>query len=319
MKIHTLPFTRSPFSKSNITAYKQLKRLVKEGKYDVVHTHTPNASAIVRLACRKLRKKGLKIFYTAHGFHFYKGAPLKNWLVYYPIEKLCARWTDTLITINSEDYTRAKKKLHAKNVACVFGVGIDLSKFGALSVDKVAKCKTLGIPEDAKLFISVGELNDNKNHEIVIKALEDMNVYYVIAGTGNKKDALQALIDKQKMADRIKLIGYRTDIGELYAVSDFFVFPSFREGLSVSLMEAMACGLPCAVSNIRGNTDLIDENGGACFAPDNVDDVKKVMQYMCDMQDFDRKQCSVYNKEKIKSFSNETVISQMKEIYFFDK
>ncbi len=310
--VHNISFSRSPFSKSNLIAYKQLKELIKNEKYDIVHTHTPNASACVRLACRKLRKKGLKVFYTAHGFHFYKGAPLKNWLIYYPVEWLCAHWTDTLITINQEDYALAKKHMHAKKTEYVPGVGIDLSKFDNINIDKTKKRESLEIPQNATLLISVGELNENKNHETVIKAINGMDLYYIIAGVGNKKESLQKLINQQGMRDRIKLLGYRTDVKELYAISDLFVFPSFREGLSVSVMEAMASGLPCAVSKIRGNTDLVDENGGVLFDPHSIDDCRLALQNILNAK---RIKKGLYNKDKIRSFSTQTVLRKMQVIY----
>ncbi len=311
LKIHTIPFSRSPLSKTNITAYKQFKKLVQEGNYDIVHTHTPNASVIVRVACRKLRRQGVKVFYTAHGFHFYKGAPLLNWLIYYPIEKICSRFADTMIMINNEDYERAKTKMHAKEVVYVPGVGIDLTKFAGGVANRNEKRRELGIPVDATLLISVGELNDNKNHATVIKAINGMNVYYIIAGVGDKKEYLQNLIDKQGMTDRIKLLGFRTDVKDLYVASDIFVFPSFREGLSVALMEAMASGLPCAVSKIRGNVDLIDENGGVYFDPYDLKDMRHALERLvCEHKNY-----GAYNTEKIKSFSNEVVLLQIKDIY----
>ncbi len=315
LKVHNIPFSRSPLSKDNLAAVKELKKLLENENYDIVHTHTPNASACVRLACRKLRNKGLKVFYTAHGFHFYKGAPLKNWLIYYPVEWLCAHWTDKLITINQEDYALAQKRMHAKEVVYVPGVGIDLSKFNGTVPDRNEKRKELGIQEDATLLISVGELNDNKNHETVIKAVKGMDVYYIIAGVGDKKEHLQNIIDEQGMTDRIKLLGFRTDVKELYSVSDVFVFPSFREGLSVSLMEAMASGLPCVVSRIRGNVDLIDENGGALFDPHNIDDCKHALDKILSLRKNELTVKGKANVAKIKLFANDTVVEQMRVQY----
>lgn len=311
LKIHTIPFSRSPLSKSNITAYKQLKKLVQEGNYNIVHTHTPNASVVVRLACRKLRKQGLKVFYTAHGFHFYKGAPLLNWLVYYPIEKICSRWTDTLITINNEDYERAQKKMKAKKTVYVPGVGIDLSSFGKASVNKEDKRKELGIPENSKVLLSVGELNDNKNHESVINAIDKSDVYYIIAGDGVKRQYLQGLIDGKGISDRVKLLGFRGDVAELYAAADIFVFPSFREGLSVSLMEAMVSGLPCVVSDIRGNVDLIDEKGGATFDPADIECLRNALKTVL----ADGKEYAEYNTAKIRNFSTTAVVEKLKDVY----
>ncbi len=310
LKTHTVVFSRSPFHKTNLTAYRQLKQLIEEGNYDIVHTHTPNASVLVRLACRKLRKKGLKVFYTAHGFHFYKGAPLLNWMLYYPVEKLCARWTDTLITINREDYALAKKKMPAKRIEYVPGVGVDFSRFGR--ADAAGLRQELGIPEDAALLLSVGELNDNKNHAAVIKALSGLDAYYIIAGAGENEQQLQTMIDELGLSSRVRLLGFRNDVARLYAAADLFVFPSFREGLSVSLMEAMASGLPCAVSAIRGNVDLIDERGGVLFDPSDTDRLAAGLQQVLGRS---FSQMGSYNAQKVKAFSQEIVLERMKEIY----
>jgi len=313
--IHNIPFSRSPFSRGNIAAIKELKNLVKANKYDIVHTHTPNASACVRLACRNLRKHGLKVFYTAHGFHFYKGAPLKNWLIYYPVEWLLAHWTDKLITINQEDYTLAQKCMHAKEVLYLPGVGIDLTRFGGSAMDKDRKRKELDIPINATLLISVGELNKNKNHEIVIKAIKDMDVHYIIVGNGDKREYLQNLIDDEGLTGRVKLLGYRSDVKDLYITSDIFAFPSFREGLSVALMEAMASGLPCVVSRIRGNIDLIDENGGALFDPHSVEECRNAINKVLSNNSV---KFDAYNANKIRQFGNLNVLEEIKNIYTYE-
>ena len=277
-KIYRIDTSRSPFSTGNIKAVRQIRDIVRENGYDIVHCHTPIASICTRLACRKARKHGTKVIYTAHGFHFYKGAPLKNWLLFYPAEKLCAHFTDTLITINQEDYNLARKKMKAKSVEYVPGVGVDTSKFANVEIDRDKKRQELDIPVDKKLLISVGELNENKNHETVIRALQDIkDVCYIVVGKGDKQQMLEKLIDDLDMSDRVFLLGYRQDIGELLKMSDLFVFPSYREGLSVSVMEAMSSGLPVVCSDIRGNCDLIDENGGVLFDPHNVEDCKKAI------------------------------------------
>ena len=260
--IYQIDTSRSPLNKGNIKAIKQIKQLVEREKYDIVHCHTPIAAMCTRLACLKVRKNVTKVFYTAHGFHFYKGAPLKNWLAYYPVEKVCAHFTDMLITINKEDYELAKKKMKAKCVKYVPGVGIDLGKFEKVVIDKNAKRKELGIPNDKTLLLSVGELNENKNHETVIRAIEGWNVYYIIAGSGPLQNHLQNVIDELGMGTRVILLGYRGDVEELYQIADVYILPSIREGLNVSVMEAMASKLPVVCSNIRGNRDLVDEKGG---------------------------------------------------------
>ncbi len=313
LKIHNIPFSRSPLNKDNIKAYKEIKELIKTCRYDIVHTHTPNASVAVRLASRKQRKKGLKVFYTAHGFHFFKGASIKNWMFYYPVEWLCSWWTDKLITINKEDFARAKKHLHAKITLYIPGVGIDVSGFQNFTSDKFQKRKELGVPEDATLILSIGELNENKNHETVIKAINGMDIYYLIAGEGTKKEELQGLIDNQSMGDKIKLLGYRDDVKELYFAADIFVFPSFREGLSVSLMEAMASGLPCVVSRIRGNTDLIKEfKGGRYFNPGDATEFKNALVSVLNT---DTNEMKEYNKEAVKMFEIKRVLSIVRDLY----
>lgn len=309
--VYPIYTSRSPLNRGNLIAVKQIKKIVRENKYDVVHCHTPVAAMCTRLACRKLRSKGIKVFYTAHGFHFYKGAPLKNWLLYYPVEKICAHFTDVLITINNEDYILAQKKMRAKCVEYVPGVGIDLEKFGQVTVTRAEKRKQLGIPEDSILLLSVGELNENKNHEAVIRAIAGMDVYYIIAGEGGLKQHLQSIIDTLGMNNNIKLLGYRNDVSELYEAADVFVFPSFREGLSVSVMEAMASGLPIACSNIRGNTDLVDENGGALFEPRNLNSCKVAIDKILSA---DLRKMGRYNSEKVNTFSQKRVNKQMSDI-----
>jgi glycosyltransferase involved in cell wall biosynthesis len=310
--VHNLPFSRSPFSTDNLNAYKELKRLVRKNHYDIVHCHTPNAATITRLVCKRIRKNGTQVIYTAHGFHFYKGAPKKNWMIYYPVEWFCAHWTDILITINTEDYELAKRKMKANRVEYVPGVGVELEKFENNPINKIEKRKQLGIPEDAILLLSVGELNENKNHETVLRAIAGMDVYYLIAGKGNKEQELNELAKSLKMETRFKLLGYRTDIAELLQTTDVFVFPSYREGLSVSLMETMASGKPAVVSRIRGNTDLIDENGGALFNPYSVNECREAIQRVVNA---DRGKMGNYNKEKVKKFVLEGVLEKIDRIY----
>ena len=260
-----LPIPRKILAFSDmIQAYKQLKKMVEEKQYTLVHCHSPIGSVIARLACRKQRKKGLKLIYTAHGFHFFTGAPKKNWLIFYPIEKIFARYTDILITICSEDYQRARKKKLGKNIVYSPGVGIDVDK--VKKIDKKAdKRQMLGIREKDILVLSVGELNQNKNHETIVRALKQLNrtdVHYVICGQGDKKEELERMAKQFGMEERLHLLGFRTDALEWMKVADLFAFPSYREGLPVSLMEAMAAGLPVVCSKIRGNVDLIKYGEG---------------------------------------------------------
>ena len=270
-KYYDVKFARFPFSKTNIKAYKQLKKLIQENNYDIIHCHTPVAGVLTRLAAR--RNKNTTVIYTAHGFHFLKGAPLLNWLIYYPVERFCARYTDKLITINKEDYERAKRFKLRKNgkVYYVPGVGINLEKIQNLKVNVKQKKKELGISKNIPILLSVGELNKNKNHETVLQALsklKDKNFIYLICGRGVLKEYLERKIQELHLENKAKLLGYRSDVIKILKTADLFIFPSKREGLPVSVIEAMAAELPVIASNVRGNRDLIAKEN--LFEPEDI-------------------------------------------------
>lgn len=316
---YQVDFSRSPLSMDNIKAYGQLKDVIKNGNYDIVHCHTPNASVITRLVCRRFRKKnGLKVFYTAHGFHFYKGAPKLNWLVFYPVEKFCSRFTDKLITINKEDYELAKDKFKAKEVHYVPGVGIDLSRFENIQVDKNAKRREIGVPEDAFLLLSVGELNENKNHQVVIRALaklDNPNIHYAIAGVGEKKEYLLSLANELGVSDQVHLLGYRKDIPQLNRSADVFCFPSLREGLGLAAIEAMACGLPIVTSNVRGINDYSVDGitGYKCAPTDIAGFASAIQKFLKDSSS--RIETGQKNVGSVRKYSTVSINNFMKDIY----
>lgn len=296
-----------------IRAYKLVKMLITTRHYDLIHCHSPIGGAITRLAAKNERKNGTRVMYTAHGFHFYTGASLKNWIIFYPIEKWLSRYTDVLITINKEDYERATEKFKAKKTVYVPGIGVDTKKFG-IHYAGDEKRRELGISSSDIMLLSVGELNDNKNHEVVIRALAKLETkpYYIIVGKGDKEKYLKNLISKLNIQDRVKLVGLRSDVIDLYDAADVFVLPSFREGLSVSLMEAMASGLPVVCSRIRGNIDLIDNQGGFFFDPI---DVETVLESIRKSLSANRDAQGNYNREKIKNFDMQIVAKLMSEEY----
>lgn len=271
---YDLPFERSPFKLNNLKIYKELKQIIDTNNYDIIHCHTPMGGALTRLAARKARSRGTKVLYTAHGFHFFKGAPIANWLMYYPTEKWLSRYTDVLITLNKEDYDKAKK-FNAKKVEYVPGVGVNIKKFSEVYIDINLKRKEIGLTEDSFMILSVGELNKNKNQEVVIRALarlKNKKINYVLCGQGPLEDYLIELGKELGICEQVHFLGFRYDIPELCKAADLFAFPSYREGLSLSLMEAMASGLPVICSNIRGNTDLIEDGkGGYLVKPDDID------------------------------------------------
>lgn len=315
-RVYDVAFTRNPFNKKNYAAYKQLKDIISKENYDIVHTHTPTASACVRLACRNM--KNVKVYYTAHGFHFFHGASIMNWLFYYPIEWWLSRYTDLLITINQEDYQRAKKAFKARQVVYVPGVGVDVARFKEAVADRLDKRREIGVPDNAVLILSVGELIKNKNHATVIKViarLKDPNIFCVICGSGQLQGYLRALINKLGVDKQVILLGTRNDIDEICNIADIFIHPSYREGLPVAVMEAMAAGLPCVVSRIRGNTDLIhDGKGGYICRPNDVDGYcQAVLSLAAD--ESRRKAMGDYNQEIIVRFDINKVLTEMKCLY----
>lgn len=316
--VYDIAFSRSPYNIENIKAYKKLKNLIENENYDIVHCNTPVGGILARLACVKRRKQGLtKVIYTAHGFHFYTGGSKLNWMLYYPIEKVFSYYTDALITITGEDYERAKIKFKAKKVYYVPGVGIDINKFINTNVNRGLKRLELGIPQEAVLLISIGELNENKNHKLILNALskiENSNIKYIIAGNGPEKEKLEALIHKLGLAKNVQLLGYRSDINELLQISDIYCFPSKREGLSVSVMEAMVCKLPCIVSNIRGNVDLIDRNGGRLFFSTSEEEFINNLDNLIGNKELQRKM-GKYNSDKVKKFHVDKIQEILESIY----
>lgn len=314
--VHNIPFSRNPLSISNLKAFNSLIDLQNKESYDVIFTHTPVASMYARLL--KVKFKSVKIIYMAHGFHFYKGAPIKNWLVYYPIEKISSYLTDILITINTEDYELAKKKMRAKKVYYIPGIGFDTKKFSNAKVDILKKRKELSIDNNDVMILSIGELNNNKNHEVVIRALARINrkdIHYFIAGEGTLKDYLYRLSEELGMENRVHILGFRKDIDELCKVADIFCFPSIREGLPVALMEAMASGLPVICSDIRGNRDLVkDKVNGFLYDLDFIDDLKTNIENLIDDKTLIDK-FRVNNQNDILKFDIKNVINEMERIY----
>ena len=309
-----LPFSRSPFSADNREVFRRLKQLIDAEDYALIHCNTPVGGLLGRLAARAARKRGTRVVYTAHGFHFFTGAPLKNWLLYYPAERLLSRWTDLLITINGEDYARAKR-FAAGRVALVSGVGVDLVRFRG-PVDRAAVRAGLGIgPEDAVL-ITVGEHSERKNHETVIAAAAPIEGAHVLfCGVGDRQAALEKQARELDMEDRVHFLGFRKDIPALLAASDVFVFPSLQEGLPVAQMEAMAAGLPCVVSDVRGNNDLIAPGeGGFLRAPRDVSGfTQDIARLLADPAL--RARMGERNRREMRRYSLEAVLAQMTALY----
>lgn len=303
----------------NMRALRQVEGLMKQNGYAFCHCHSPIGGVVARIAGHRTRTK---VIYTAHGFHFYQGAPVMNWLVYYPVEKMLSRWTDVLITINHEDYKLAKKKFKMKKLTYVPGIGIDTQREGLSQKEKEEKRKELGIPQDAFLITNAAEFTPNKNQKTVIEAIEQLhnpNIYFVMCGIGEKKAELEQYVKEHGLEEHIRFVGFRNDLHEILQTSDCFVLSSFREGLSVALMEAMAEGLPVVCGRIRGNVDLIkDGKGGILVSPENKEDYEAAFRKLYEMKhkeltDFQR--MGQINAENVKSFGRSAVERLMENVY----
>ena len=260
-----IPFERSPYKFNNIKAIKLLKKVIMNEKYEIIHTHTPMGSVVTRLAARKSRKKyGTRVIYTAHGFHFFKGAPLKNWLLFYPVEKILSRVTDTIITINNGDYNLAKSKFHCKDIEYVPGVGIDENKFN-IKMSKAEKRdlrKSLGLKEDDFVIIYPAELSERKRQIWLINTIsslliENRSIHLLLPGKDSLNGECQELIKKLKLENQIHILGFRKDIAKLIKISNLSISSARQEGLPVNIMESMYNGLPIVATNCRGNRDLV--------------------------------------------------------------
>ena len=306
--IHQIDFPRSIFSiKELIQSYMDIKKLLIKNNYKLMHTHTPIASVISRFVAKNI--SNMKVIYTAHGFHFFKGAPIQNWIIFYPIEKWLSKYTDVLITINKEDFNRAKKKFKMKKIEYVPGVGINIDYIKNVNVNKEKLKKELNIPLKNKVIISVGELSKRKNHELVIKALKDINnVTYIICGQGNLKTHLNNLAKKNEVD--LRLLGFRNDRIELIKMSDLFVFPSLQEGLPVALMEAICCEIKCIASKIRGNVDLLKSSD--TFDLKDINYLKNMIERDLHYNDINYQ---IYYKKNILKFDKNQITRSIRKIY----
>lgn len=276
---HCISFERSPFKLRNIKALINLRKIINEEKFDIIHCHTPVGGVITRLASIRTRKVNkTRVIYTAHGFHFYKGASLFYWIIFYNIEKFLSRYTDTIITINKEDYNRAKKHFHSRIEYIPGGVGIVISRFNIIMSEekRVSIRKSLGINKDDFVMIYTAELTNRKNQEWLINTLKNplsnnSNMHLLLAGRDDLDNKIGLLINKLNLSN-VHLLGFRTDIPELLKISDLALSSSKSEGLPVNIIEAMASGLPIVATNCRGNRDLV-ENGINGFIVNQNDSV----------------------------------------------
>lgn len=322
---HVVSFERSPIKINNLKAIEQLKKIINKEKFEIIHCHTPMGSVVTRLAAKKARKQGTKVIYTAHGFHFYKGAPLINWMIFYPIEKYLSKYTDCLITINDEDYTLARKKFKkCKQIELVYGVGVDENKFNfeMTNQEKHELRKRLGLRDDDFVIIYVAELSKRKNQGMLINAVKQLqlteeksNAKVLLAGQDSMNGYYQKMSKDLGVEDSIKFLGYRKDIPKLLKISDLYVSTAKQEGLPVNIMEAMCCGLPIIATDCRGNRDLVTNGeNGYIININNMNELKeKVLLLLKNKSTCE--QFEINSKKKIKKYESQEIKNRLKQIY----
>lgn len=318
-----IPFERFPLQINNIKVYKELKEIIKNNNYDIIHCHTPVGGVLARLAAKKERKKGTKVLYTAHGFHFYKGAPLINWLIYYPIEKIMAHYTDCLITIVNEDYEFAKKSLKAKEIKHINGIGVNTKRFSKdITEEQKSKLRQeLGINDKDIVFSYVAELNKNKNQILLINAIEKLkeeipNAKLLLVGNGVLLQKYKEIVKNKKMENKVLILGRREDINEILSITDIYLASSIREGLGLNIIEAMYKMVPVIATNNRGHRELIqNEKTGNLLNKNTTAEMSKEIIKLLNCPENQKKEIINGAKQNIEKYLLENVLKEMKEIY----
>lgn len=316
---HQIDFSSNkPISKETIVSYLEVKKIIKENYFDVIHVHTPIAGAITRYACKNQRKRGTTVIYTTHGFYFHKYSSKKTWLIFHTIEDFMSRYTDAMITINHEDYNNAKI-MHCSKVYYIPGVGVDTKRYTDIVINRNDYRKKLGIGKDDLLILAVGELSNRKNHQIIIKALSELkiqNAVFMICGnamtSANTKDKLEEMAKESKVD--LRLMGLRDDIPQICKCADIGVMPSTREGLGLSGIEMLAAGIPVVASNVHGIVDyIIDGEDGYLCTPD---DAHAFAQAILKLRN-EEKRKSMFDKciNIAKKFDKKYSYKKMRDIY----
>ena len=315
VKIFEVPFSRNPLGIGNIKAFIKLEELQRINDYDIVHVHTPIAAIYGRLL--KLNFPSLRIIYTAHGYHFLKGGSKLGWILYYPIEKIMAKFTDVTININKEDYEITKEKLKPKKCYLLNGVGLDLDKYKKLSSKEIQeKRKEFGLNDKDFVVLMIAEINKNKNHIQLINAMDILkdkypNIKVLCIGDGTLKESLDKQIILRNLQNNIFMLGYRLDVNKFINISDIGILLSRREGLPRNIMEFMACGRKVIATDIRGCRDLIcDETIGTLVNVDDYESTAKAIEkyYILNDKSFE------VSKE-IRKYDIETINSELLKIY----
>lgn len=319
-RVYPVRFSRKPGSFNNLKAFWLLRKIIKRRQYDVVHCNTPTAGVIARLAVISLRGIDTRIYYTAHGFHFYRGAPAKNWILYYPVEKLLALRTDRLITINKEDYCLAHKHFHTE-VHLISGVGVDKERFRPLSSEERDALRIqMGFSPEQKLILCIGELVENKNQLMALRMIVRLRERYpetilLLAGNGPEEKKLRKKVKQENLEESVYFLGYCTQLERYQQIADVSVSCSRREGLPLNVVEGMMAGHPVIATRNRGHRELIRQ-GKNGWLVDQEDDL--AMAVYAEELFADRKlaeQMGRYARYSVRKYSSDNVMQELERIY----
>lgn len=313
-----LGFTRKPFSICNIKAIKKLKKILKKNEYNIIHTHTPVGSVVTRIACR-LAKCKAKIIYTCHGFHFYKGAPLHYWLIYYPIEKFLMKYTDVLVVMNNEDYVFAKKHFKNVKIKYVKGVGFNQKKLNYVlnKQEEERVLQTCNISENDFIVSYIAEYSNRKRQKDLIKYLAktdigQTNIKILLIGDDILKGKIQRMIRKYNMTDTIKTIDFTKDINQYLHISNIVVSTSRQEGLPLNILEAIYKKKYVIATKCRGNVDLIINNVNGSL----IDDITEILDKIKYVQEnYENLMLNYTQGINIEEYNSDNVLKHITAIY----
>jgi len=320
-KVFYLPFPRTPLSLTNISSYNDLKIIINENNYKIIHCHTPVPGAITRLAARKARNNGTIVLYTVHGFHFFKGAGLKNWLLYYPIEYLLSAFTDVIITMNNEDFSYINGKMYHQESYLIPGVGVDSKLFSPFDENRnLVEREILGLNSGHFILLYVAEFIERKNHKMIIDSIPVLknripNLKILFAGKGILLEKMKKYASEKGIDEYIIFLGFRNDIDILSAISDVGISASRQEGLPVGLLQEMFCAKPIVAPYERGHNELIiDGINGFLY---NQEDKEGFAECICKLYSNKslRAQMGMKSLERAQLFSVKNSLEAMASIY----
>jgi len=318
-----MPWSRNPLNPRNlIAAVGRIRALAKNGNYDIVHVHTPVAAYITRCALGRMKYRlGLKVVYTAHGFHFHPGGnPVAN-VVFLALEKSAGRLTDRLIVINRSDWNSAL--IHgivpSEHVIHIPGIGVELKDYDPARVngDSIDNFRSsISLNRESPLFLMVAEFHSGKRHIDALKAFQGVraDAHLAFAGTGTLLGKIEDQARRMGIEKRIHFLGYRKDIPILMRSSVATILPSVREGLARSVMESMCLGTPVIGTDIRGIRELLEKGGGILVPPRSPIALSMAMNWVLDHRD-EAKAMGRKGRENMADYNLARVLRLHEELY----